>query len=124
MIANIILIGLSYLTFLFIGFMPIIKERNYTTGYRTPRSMKSQELWDFAQKKTKKVALILGQLYLLTNLVVLYVLNNFVEINENYTFILIVIPLMILFFIILIIWVEKSLAKYEKELNLTKKQED
>lgn len=37
-------------------------------GYRTPRSMKNQENWDFSQKLSGKLMLILGSIILIVNL--------------------------------------------------------
>ncbi|MGG5506167.1 MULTISPECIES: SdpI family protein [unclassified Myroides] len=37
-------------------------------GYRTPRSMKNQENWDFAQKLSGRLMLSLGMLMLASNL--------------------------------------------------------
>lgn len=38
---------------------PKISKINGTIGYRTPRSMKNQDSWDFAQKECAKNSLIL-----------------------------------------------------------------
>ena len=53
------------------------KKINYLYGYRTPSSMKSQQVWDFSQKYSAVKMLQIGLLLLAVSL-----LNIFIAISE------------------------------------------
>lgn len=54
--------------FILIGFLIPLCKNIGPVGYRTPRSMKNQENWDFSQKLSGSLMLILGILILVINL--------------------------------------------------------
>lgn len=53
------------------------KKINMLYGYRTTRSMKNQEQWDFSQKYSAKLLMLCGLfLILISNISLLITLNN------------------------------------------------
>ena len=80
MISPAYLLGLSLGTILFlVGWVMTKwppKKINHWYGYRTPKSMKSEENWHFAQKKSAKLSKIFGVL-----IIVLTPLFDYLEIN-------------------------------------------
>ncbi|WP_080873897.1 SdpI family protein [Oceanobacillus timonensis] len=55
---------------------------NSIYGYRTKRSMKNQKLWDFAQKYSAKILIIVGILNILIGIALMFVTYS----NEYYLF--------------------------------------
>lgn len=53
--------------YIFVGLLTPKCKHIGPVGYRTPRSMKNQKNWDFAQKLSGKYMLILGSVILLIN---------------------------------------------------------
>jgi uncharacterized membrane protein len=100
---------------IFIG-MGIISKKfpprhiNSVYGYRTSRSMKSQERWDFAQSYSANEMIKLGSLLLLTSLFGLALnLSEWLEIALGF-------GLMIAMVIVFVIRTEKAIQnKFEKE---------
>lgn len=87
------------------------KNINSLYGYRTKKSMKSQEAWNFAQEYSAKKSLQLGLLMLLLGVLSVFLPASTWQI-QAYLSVLIV----ILFSGILIILTEKKLKdKYEKK---------
>jgi uncharacterized membrane protein len=69
--------------FIFVGWLtPKCKDIG-PIGYRTPRSMKNQENWDFSQKLSGKLMLILGSIILIVNL--LFYIDIFPQTNFQLT---------------------------------------
>lgn len=54
--------------FIFVGWLTPQCKNIGPIGYRTPRSMKNQENWDFSQQLSGKLMLLLGSMILLINL--------------------------------------------------------
>ncbi|MEZ4913797.1 MAG: SdpI family protein [Chitinophagales bacterium] len=103
-----------------LALMPPAKEIG-SIGYRTGLSTKSQELWDFAQKKSKKVFLVLAQIYLATTLPLYYLLREKIAIEKLGV---IIVVLFIFISLLGLVWIETNLAKYDRALQLKKKQEN
>lgn len=71
---------LSGIIFIITGFIMLKfppKKINMLYGYRTNRSMKNQEQWDFSQKYSAKLLMLCGLfLTLISNISLLITLNN------------------------------------------------
>lgn len=71
---------LSGIIFIITGFIILKfppKKINMLYGYRTTRSMKNQEQWDFSQKYSAKLLMLCGLfLILISNISLLITLNN------------------------------------------------
>ena len=81
------------------------KKINHLYGYRTKRSMKNQEVWDFSQKYSAKVMTVLGFLYF----IILLILSNFTF--PESTVLIIGLGLMIVLSLGIFIIVEKKLKQ-------------
>jgi uncharacterized membrane protein len=78
---------------------------NHLYGYRTPKSMKSQKHWDFAQKTASKKIIIYGVYFLFISFAGL-----FMPLHNNYLALL-AIAVVIILSILFIIDVEIALKK-------------
>ncbi len=102
------------LTLLFMWYAcPKFKNINGTSGYRSPRSKKSQEAWDFAQKYCSKISLMM---FLPTILLPICVMPFFV--NQPIDMIgwggFIITMLQMISFVVIVFLTEKALKnKYE-----------
>lgn len=75
----IIIIGIFYVLYIAIcGFWMLKppKNINHTYGYRTPRSMKTIEHWDYANKLAPKLMLTTSHISLLFSLIAYYFFLN------------------------------------------------
>lgn len=81
------------------------KKINSLYGYRTPRSMKDIEVWNFAQKLSSKILILIGFVLTLFGMIALIFGLQEVLINS------IGIVLMILFAIILFFYMESAIKK-------------
>lgn len=87
--------------FIFLKYPP--KKINSLYGYRTPRSMKSQERWDFAQDYSAKEMMNLGFFLAISSF-----MGKFFEMDDN-TRIWVGLAMTIFMVIVLILRVEKAL---------------
>ncbi len=97
-------VGFFLVGVLLVFFPP--KTINGLYGYRTSRSMQSQEAWDFSQKYSSKIMLILGIIY-----TSLGILSIFLPRIEEITASLISIGIILLGVFIMFFKTEKELAK-------------
>lgn len=81
-------------------------------GYRTPRSMKNQQNWDFAQQLSGKFLLILGGIFLINNLLFYF------SIFQSTYFSLSEIILLGGGLFVLILYVEIRLYRFDKQQEL------
>lgn len=98
-----LLCGIIFLVagFIFLKYPP--KKINSLYGYRTPRSMKSQERWDFAQDYAAKEMMNLGFFLGISSF-----MGKFLEMEED-TRIWVGLAMTIFMVIVLILRVEKAL---------------
>ena len=61
------------------------KEINYIYGYRTPRSTKSQETWDFAHKYMGRLWLLFGIIILIPSIIGMVLVIGLDEDTVGYT---------------------------------------
>ena len=90
----------------FITYLYPPKKINYFYGYRTSRSMKSQESWDFAQKYSSKLSCFLG----ITMVAIGFLLKT-IDIEKPYGLV-IALLFMLMIFIILLFKTENALKKH------------
>lgn len=81
------------------------KKINSLYGYRTPRSMKNIEVWNFAQKLSSKILILIGFFLILFGIIALFLGLQEVLINS------VGIGLMLLFAIILFFYMESAIKK-------------
>ncbi|WP_333852916.1 SdpI family protein [Epilithonimonas sp.] len=81
------------------------KKINSLYGYRTPRSMKNFEVWNFAQKLSPKILILIGFVLILFGIIALLLGLQEVLINS------IGFGLMLLFAIILFFYMESAIKK-------------
>lgn len=96
---------------LFAGLLMFIfppKKINYLYGYRTARSMKNIENWNFAQKLSSKLLMIIGIVAIVTGMI-----GTIFSIDEVLLNTIGVIELIILM-ILLFVKTESDLRKFEK----------
>lgn len=96
------------LIFILAGLIQMIfppKKINSLYGYRTPRSMKNIEVWNFAQKLSSKVLILMGFILSLFGIIALLLGLEEVLINSFG------IGLMLLFAIILFFYMESAIKK-------------
>ena len=88
------------------------KKINSIYGYRTPRSMKNQSNWDFAQKLGGKFMLIFGFIIFLIQITVGYFISGYTRDQS------IVLPIqgaiLVLLPVIMLLVCEKQLENFEK----------
>jgi uncharacterized membrane protein len=88
------------------------KKINSIYGYRTPRSMKNQSNWDFAQKLGGKFMLIFGFIIFLIQITVGYFITGYTRDQS------IVLPIqgaiLVLLPVIMLLVCEKQLENFEK----------
>lgn len=96
-------ISLLLLVISIIYFLVQPKNINYLYGYRTKNSKKSIKHWKIANKMASKGLLIIS----LFNVLITIVLVDFLKVD----FLNIFVGILILEFVILIYWVEKSLKQ-------------
>jgi uncharacterized membrane protein len=88
------------------------KKINSIYGYRTPRSMKNQSNWDFAQKLGGKFMLIFGFIIFLIQITVGYFISRYTRDQS------IVLPIqgaiLVLLPVIMLLVCEKQLENFEK----------
>ena len=88
------------------------KKINSIYGYRTPRSMKNQSNWDFAQKLGGKFMLIFGFIIFLVQITVGYFITGYTRDQS------IVLPIqgaiLVLLPVIMLLVCEKQLENFEK----------
>jgi uncharacterized membrane protein len=88
------------------------KKINSIYGYRTPRSMKNQSNWDFAQKLGGKFMLIFGFIIFLVQITVGYFITGYTRDQS------IVLPIqgaiLVLLTVIMLLVCEKQLENFEK----------
>ena len=88
------------------------KKINSIYGYRTPRSMKNQSNWDFAQKLGGKFMLIFGFIIFLIQITVGYFVSGYTRDQS------IVLPIqgaiLVLLPVIMLLVCEKQLENFEK----------
>ena len=95
------------------------KDINKLHGYRTTRSMKNQETWDFAQKKFGKVALIDGIIMLAISIaIVCFSISKGKDGFAWISFALIMVQITMMIFAIY--FVEKALKKNFDENGIRK----
>lgn len=88
------------------------KKINSIYGYRTPRSMKNQSNWDFAQKLGGKFMLIFGFIIFLIQITVGYFISGYTRDQS------LVLPIqgaiLVLLPVIMLLVCEKQLENFEK----------
>lgn len=88
------------------------KKINSIYGYRTPRSMKNQSNWDFAQKLGGKFMLIFGFIIFLIQITVGYFISGYTRDQS------IVLPIqgaiLVLLPVIMLLVCEKQIENFEK----------
>jgi uncharacterized membrane protein len=88
------------------------KKINSIYGYRTPRSMKNQSNWDFAQKLGGKFMLIFGFIIFLVQITVGYFITGYTRDQS------IVLPIqgaiLVLLPVIMLLVCEKQIENFEK----------
>lgn len=100
-----LLVGIIYVIAAFItSFFPP-KKINYWYGYRTNNSMKSQQHWNFAQRKSNKEMLLAGIL-----MIIFSTLSFFIPLSENQNLIF-GIMIIITLTVIMMYRTEKSIQK-------------
>ncbi|MEE1898128.1 SdpI family protein [Flavobacterium rakeshii] len=105
---SLLVLGMSGLVFILVGAIMYIfppKKINHFYGYRTPRSMASQERWDFSQKYSSVLLIISGVV-----LVPLGVIISLLSISHK-TDVLLSIPLLLLSVLLFFIKTERELKK-------------
>jgi uncharacterized membrane protein len=106
----IILVGFSAGGLILYFFPP--KKINSIYGYRTPRSIKNQSNWDFAQKLGGKFMLIFGFIIFLIQITVGYFISGYTRDQS------IVLPIqgaiLVLLPVIMLLVCEKQLENFEK----------
>ena len=96
------------------------KEINKRHGYRTTRSMKNQETWNFAQKTFSRVALLEGAIMLGISLVVVFL--SISKGQDRFNFISFVLSLIQIGMLLCVIYfVEKALKKTFDENGIRKR---
>jgi len=96
------------LIFILAGLIQMIfppKNINSFYGYRTHRSMKNIEVWNFSQKLSSKVLILIGFVLILFGIIAL--LSGLQEVIVN----MVGIGLMILFLIFLFLYIESAIKK-------------
>lgn len=105
---SLLVLGMSGLVFILVGaivyFFPP-KKINHLYGYRTPRSMASQERWDFSQKYSSVLLIISGVI-----IVPLGVIISLLPISQKAD-ILLSLPILLLTVILFFIKTERELKK-------------
>lgn len=91
------------------------KNINGTNGYRTTRSMKSQDTWDFAQFYYKKIFLRIGIITLIPSVIFMFIFKK----NFEWAFLWIV-GIQVVIICLSIIPVERALKKNFDEYGLKK----
>lgn len=81
-------------------------------GYRTPKSMKNQKNWDYANKLAPRLMIIVSILFIVINLILFYFLNSVIS---SHFFSLIAITTLIILIVIMIIIIEIKLNRFEKK---------
>ena len=83
---------------------------NHLYGYRTPRSMKSQENWDYAQQRSAGLMLLSAFL-----MIGLSLLGMFIDQSKELVMLFASISLIVVFSAIPLIIVERELKRREKD---------
>jgi uncharacterized membrane protein len=91
------------------------KKINGIYGYRTPRSMKNQENWDYAQKLGAKYMMLFGGIIFIAQTLLGYLVTSLkYELNYIIPFQLIA---MIILLIVMLILCERKLKEFENKGN-------
>lgn len=107
---------ICFFGFLFVGVQLLFfppKKIDSLYGYRTPRSMKNQENWDFAQKMAARTMIIFAFIFLFVQSVLTYILDHYLHWFEE------IIPFQVALLIIsifpLLLYCEARLIRFENQ---------